>query len=65
MVMVVVVVVMVPVVEEREMETAVIVIIKDFKFVPLMFVPLGFGPQIPLMRAIFHGLGIQTQGYKP
>ena len=38
---------------------------KDFKFVPLMFVPLGFGSQIPLLRAIFHGLRTQTPGYKP
>ena len=34
--------------------------VKDFKFVPLMFVPLSFGSQIPLLRAIFHGLGTQT-----
>ena len=33
---------------------------EDFKFVPLMFVPLSFGPQIPLLRAIFHGLGTQN-----
>ena len=36
---------------------------KDFKFVPLMFVTLGFGPQILLSRAIFHGSG--TQAHKP
>ena len=29
--------------------------IKDFKFVPLMFVTLGVGYQIPLFRTIFHG----------
>ena len=39
--------------------------VKDFKFVPLMFVTLGFGSQIPLLRTTFHGLGTQTQGYKP
>ena len=27
-----------------------------------MFVTLGFGSQIPLSRAIFHGLGTQTPG---
>ena len=30
---------------------------KDLKFVPLMFVILALGSQIPLLRAIFHGLG--------
>ena len=25
-----------------------------------MFVPLSFGSQIPLLRAIFHGLGTQN-----
>ena len=39
--------------------------IKDFKFVPLIFVTIGFGSQIPLRRAIFYGLGAQTQGYEP
>ena len=29
-----------------------------------MFVTLGFGSQMPLLRAIFRGLGTQTQGYK-
>ena len=29
--------------------------LKDFKFVPLMFVTLGFGSQILVFRAIFHG----------
>ena len=38
---------------------------KDVKFVPVMFVSLGFESQNPLLRAIFHGLGTQTQGYKP
>ena len=38
---------------------------KDCKFVPLMFVTLGVGSPIPLLRASFHGLGTQTQGYKP
>ena len=43
--------------------------LKDFKFVPLMFVPLSFGSQISLLRAIFHNLGtqnprVQTEGYK-
>ena len=37
----------------------------DFKFVPLMFVTLGLGTQIPILRTILHGLGTQTQGYKP
>ena len=31
----------------------------------LRFVPLGFGFQIPGLRATFHGLGIQTRGIKP
>ena len=34
--------------------------VKDCKFVPFMFVTLGFGSQIPLLRAIFHGLGAQN-----
>ena len=34
--------------------------VKDFKFVPLMCVPRSFGSQIPLLRAIFHGLGTQN-----
>ena len=34
--------------------------IKDFKFLPLMFVPLSFGSQIPLLRAILPGLGTQN-----
>ena len=43
--------------------------LKDVKFIPLMYVTLGFGSQIPLLRAIFHGLetqtpGVQTQGTK-
>ena len=38
--------------------------IKDFKFVPSMFVILGFGSQIPLLKAVFHGLGTQAQRYK-
>ena len=38
---------------------------KDFKFVPLVFVTLGFGAQISLLRAIFHGFGTQTQGTNP
>ena len=38
--------------------------VKDLWFAPLMFATLGFGSQIPLLRAIFHGLGTQTQGYK-
>ena len=45
------------------MET--IICVKNFKFVSLMFVTLGLGSQIPLLRAIFHGLGTQTQGDKP
>ena len=35
---------------------------KDFKFVPLMFVTLGLRSQIPLVRAIFRGLGTQIPG---
>ena len=46
------------------MESLLKPVIKDFKFVPLMFVPLGSGSQMPLLRAIFHDLGTQTQGYK-
>ena len=34
-------------------------------FEDLMFVTLGFGSRISLLRAIFHGLGTQTQGTKP
>ena len=34
------------------------------KFERLVFVTLGFESQIPLLRAIFHGFGTQTQGYK-
>ena len=30
-----------------------------------MFVTLGLGSQIALLRAIFHGLEIQAQGYIP
>ena len=42
------------------MQRALVVVSnKDFKFVPFMFVTLGSGSQIPLSRAIFHGLGIQ------
>ena len=39
--------------------------VADSKVVPLMFVNLGSGSQIPLLRAIFRGLGTQTQGYEP
>ena len=35
-------------------------IVKDFKFAPLMFVTLGLGSQISLLRAIFRGLGAQS-----
>ena len=34
--------------------------IKDFKFVPLMFVTLGFRSQIPLFRTIFRALRTQN-----
>ena len=36
------------------------VCLKDFKFVPLNFVPLSFGSQILLLRAIFHNVGTQN-----
>ena len=39
--------------------------VKDSKVVPLMFVNLGSGSQIPSLRAIFRGLGTHTQGYEP
>ena len=35
-------------------------LIRDFKFVPLLFVPLGFGFQMPLLTTIVHGLGAQN-----
>ena len=42
-----------------------ILLTKDFEFVPLMFVTLGFGSKIPLLnKAIFRGLGTPIQGYK-
>ena len=34
--------------------------VKDFEFVPLMFVTLGLGCQIPLLGAALHGLGTKT-----
>ena len=40
-------------------------IVKDFKFVALMFVTQGFGSQIPFLRAIFHGLGPKPKGTDP
>ena len=35
-------------------------VVRDFKFVPLVFVTLGFGSQIPLLRAVFHSLAAQN-----
>ena len=37
-------------------------LVKDIMFVSSMFVSLGLGTQIPLLNAMFHGLGTQTQG---
>ena len=35
--------------------------IKDFKFVPFMFVTLGFGSHLPFFRAIVHGSSLRAQ----
>ena len=39
--------------------------VEGLEFVPLMFLTLGLGPNYPYLGAVFHGLGIQTQRYKP
>ena len=41
--------------EALGVENGEVMSFKDFKFVPL-----SFGSQIPLLRAIFHGLGTQN-----
>ena len=40
--------------------------LKDFKFIPFMFVTKGFRSQTPLFMAMFHGLATQkTRGTNP